>query len=289
MKKIKHSKYKNTGILFELLTRQVTVDTIENVKENISLNIIKKFFNKNSELYKEYKLYEILMTKKFSSESRAEKLIENVIKARGHINDKKLNEEKYNLVKEIKKHYPIKEFLNTSMNDYKIYSSISILFEASQLNEVNNIELKHNSEEALLEFMTKNNETQAETEKRLVSEEFIKESEEVRLYAYKLMVEKFNKKYQGLGSKQKRLLREYINNLSNTNNLRQYVNSEADSIKVMLENYLKKVNSEVTVIKMKEAVRLLENVKRGNVVKDNQLQSLMYYYEMLDEMEKLHG
>jgi len=82
MKKIKHSKYKNTGILFELLTRQVTVDTLDDVNENISLNIIRKFFHKNSELYKEYKLYEVLLKNKLQKESRAESLLSQVIVAR---------------------------------------------------------------------------------------------------------------------------------------------------------------------------------------------------------------
>ena len=59
MKKIKHSKFKNTGMLFELLTRQITSEIISG-KESPSTQILKKFFNKNTELFKEYGLYKTL-------------------------------------------------------------------------------------------------------------------------------------------------------------------------------------------------------------------------------------
>lgn len=286
MKRIKHSKYKNTGLLFELLVRQVTVDTLENVKENVALDILKKFFNKKRELYKEYHLYDALIKRKIMSEMRAQNFIDKVIDIRKRVDEDKLSDEKYNLIKEIKKHYDIKEFLSTPINNYKVYGSIYTLFEANSINEAVDVEQIQECNDTLLDFIMKNIEEPKKD--RTLIERFEKQDEEIRLLAYKLMVEKFNKKYSGLNLKQKKLLREYINNLSNTNNLREYVNSEADKLKKSLKKHLKKVTSDVTKIKLKESIKLLNEVKRGNIVRNNQLQSLLYYYEMESELERIH-
>lgn len=286
MKKIKHSKYKNTGILFELLTRQVTVDTLENVKENVALGIIRNFFNKKTELYKEYKLYEVLLKTKLQKESRAESLLNQVISARKKINEEILLQEKYNLVREIKKNYDVKEFLSTPINNYKIFGSIYSLFEANMINEVADIEQMQQCENMVLDFILKRNDDIPQPSK--IEETYREQDEEIRLLAYKLMIEKFNKKYKGLSSKQKKLLREYINNLSNTNNLREYVNSEVDTLSEALKSHLPKIDSKVTKIKMNECISLLNDVKSGKIVKEHQLKSLMYYYEIIDELEKVH-
>jgi len=288
MKQIKHSKYKNTGLLFELLTRQVTVDTIDGVKENIALDILKKYFNKKTELHKEYHLYDALMKKKINSEVRAQKFIDKVVETRQRIDIDKLEDEKYNLVGEIKDNYNIKEFLSTPINNYKTLASVYTLFEANNLNEAVNVSQIQECNDTLLDFIMRENDD-AHKRKNSILENFEKQDEEIRMLAYKLIVEKFNKKYSGLNTKQKKLLREYINNLSNTNNLREYVNKEVDSLKKSLVEYKEKITSNVTKIKMKEALKLLDEIKRGNVVKNNQLQALLYYYEMESDLKRIHN
>ena len=61
-KKLKHSKIKNTSILFELLTRQITADVLAN-KSTKTVKIVKEFFNEKTELGKELQLYKILSEK----------------------------------------------------------------------------------------------------------------------------------------------------------------------------------------------------------------------------------
>jgi len=60
MTKLKHSKYKNTGILFELLVRKLTSETLSSDK-SVTIDIIKKYFGKNTELAKELQLYNSLL------------------------------------------------------------------------------------------------------------------------------------------------------------------------------------------------------------------------------------
>ena len=94
MKNLKHSKFKNTGVLFELLVRQVASDTLNNVDSN-ALPLIKKYFAKSTELAKELNLYQTLVKEQFSKEEKASALIEAVVSARKALNNSVLNRQKY--------------------------------------------------------------------------------------------------------------------------------------------------------------------------------------------------
>ena len=98
----KHSKIKNTGILFELLTRQITVDVLNSSKESSAIKILKEFLNPKTELGKEYELYKILLEKKYGKSEQANILIEAVTKNRRKLSNRRLKNEKYNLIKTIK-------------------------------------------------------------------------------------------------------------------------------------------------------------------------------------------
>ena len=124
--KIKHSKYRNTGILFELLTRQLTSDTIAGDSSK-SLDFLKKHFNSKTELLKEYKIYHTLATQKYKKDIQATMLIDTLLESYEDLNKGKLRREKYNLIKEIKDNYDITDFFNSKINNYKIMASIFIL------------------------------------------------------------------------------------------------------------------------------------------------------------------
>ena len=126
--KVKHSKYKNTGILFELLTRQLTSDTIAGNQPK-SLSFLKKHFNSKTELLKEYKIYHTLSTKKYKKDSQATMLIEELIKAHRKLNKSQLRREKYNLIKEIKDNYDVNNFFKSKITNYKVMASVFNLLE----------------------------------------------------------------------------------------------------------------------------------------------------------------
>ena len=125
----KHSKIRNTGILFELLTRQITVDVLNNNKNAEAANILKTFFNKNTQLGKEYDLYKVLTTENYKSESKANHLVDAVVTAHQKLNSASLRREKYNLIKEIKKNYEVNDFFMARISNYKVSASIYKLFE----------------------------------------------------------------------------------------------------------------------------------------------------------------
>ena len=183
--KVKHSKYKNTGILFELLTRQLTSDTITG-NQSKSLSFLKKHFNSKTELLKEYKIYHTLATKKFKKDSQATMLIEELIKAHGKLNKSQLRREKYNLIKEIKDTYDINDFFKAKISNYKVMASIFNLLENKDASPLSIV----NSKVTLLEHITGKT-LENKPKKDVVMEDYAKYDKDTRLLTYKVLLEKF--------------------------------------------------------------------------------------------------
>ena len=276
MKKIKHSKFKNTGMLFELLTRQITSDIIS-ANESVATSILKKFFNKNTELIKEYGLYKTLSEEKFSSESKSNMLIEAVLKARKKIDRKKLKEEKYQLIKTINESFDINAFFQTKVSNYKLLASIYKIFEYTELDNPSEIT---RSRITIIENMISDKKTTLVEDQKTITSE----PKEIRLMTYKIMVEKFNNKYGELSTEQKAVLREYINNVSNANNLKVFIQKEATRLKEVLTNKTKKVSDKALRIKLSEVIDLLEQYKNIKNVEENHVSALLRYYDLANDL-----
>lgn len=284
MKKIKHSKFKNTGILFELLVRQITLEVLNGDKTERARKIVSTFFGKNTELSKEIRLYELLTKERYSSENRAEKFVDTVTEAYTKLNHTKLVREKYNLIKEIKNNFDLDKFLTSPISNYKVLASAYKVFE-SKLVESYDIKDIFNSKTTLIENITsKKVETKAEPKDKLV-ETYKAQEKDLRLLAYKILVETFNKKYTNLNDNQKSLLREYINNVSNTTKFNEYVSTEIPKIVAELKSVDKKITDKVTKIKLAETISVLQKMKIGKVISDNQVSALMMSYELIKELK----
>ena len=290
MKKLKHSKFRNSGILFELLVRQVTADILDGSSDSKANTILRKYFSESTELGKENRLYRLILEEKAKDSSQADRLIEMVIKSRKKLDEKELSQQKYNLVYEISSNYPIDDFLKGAIGNYKLLASIYKIFE----------EAVHSPECDPREiFQARNYIAESmvapRTPTKLLSEEEKKDSiaiyqqqnEEVRLLAYKLLVDSFNEKYKGLNDKQKILIREYINNISNTNSLRQYINAEIPLVREEINQLKSKVNNDVIRIKLDETVNQLDKITKGTLVKENQIMALMLSYELIKELHAI--
>lgn len=284
MKKSTHSKIKNTAILFELLTRQIASDTVKGVDNSPAIKIVKEFFNSNTLLAKELALYQALIKENYKSTDKAAYLIEAVLDARKKLNMKKLKEEKYNIVREISKHYDAKDMFKTSLNDYKLYASIYRVFEGT--NFINPNELVH-SRFTIIEHITSKKKLKQEGDNTIIKE-YKNQSEDVRLLAYRLLVDKFNDKYKSLSAKQKEILKEYINNVSNTTSLREYVQKEALTLQESLQKASKKIKDKVVKIKLVEVANLLDKYKKLKTVQENNVLSLLLYHELKKELDSTH-
>ena len=286
-RKLKHSKIKNTSILFELLTRQITADVLAG-KSTKSVKIVKKHFNENTELGKELQLYRVLSEKHYESTDRAAQLVETVVKSRKKLSNSTIRREKYNLIKEIKESYNVGDFFNGRISNYRILASIYNVFQAETSDESFDPEAVVNSRFTVLEHIT-SKKLDAEEAKSHVLKEYNKTDKDLRLLAYQILVDKFNQKYKTLDESQKNLLKNYINNVSNTNSLREFVDSEVVKIKKELKTHLPRVSDEITKIKLTEAVNQIENLTKGKIVKDKQVLTLMRYYEIIKEIKNVHA
>jgi len=281
--KTKHSKIRNTGILFELLTRQITVDVLHNDKSASAAKILKEFFNKKTQLGKEYELYRVLTVENYTSEIKANHLVDAVVKARQKLNNSQLKREKYNLIKEIKRNYDINDFFMARIPNYKINASIFKIFDS---NSEGNPASEIDSRFTIVEHVTRKQKSVKKDDKRLV-EGYKKQEKDLRLLAYTILVEKFNKKYSSLSQSQKKLLKEYINNISNTNSLKEFIESETIKVKSKLQSFLPKVDDKVTKIKLSEAISQAETLMKGRIVEDKQVVTLMRYYQLVKELENV--
>jgi hypothetical protein len=285
--RVKHSKIKNTGILFELLSRQITVDVMNDSGKSKAVEMLKKFFNEKTELGKENQLYQALLKENYNSTRKAEKLVDAVLRAREKLQNKKLRNEKYNLIKEIKKNYVVEDFFRARIPNYKVYASIYKKF-LSETTPVFDPVDEVDSTFSIIEHITRNKVKPRDTDSKMISE-FKKEDKDLRLLSYQLMVDTFNSKYKSLNSMQRNLLKEYVNNISNTNKLREFVDSEVGKIKKILFKFLPMVTDKVTKIKLTEAIKQSDTLSKGKIVKDKQVVALMRYYELIKELHNVTG
>jgi len=280
--KVKHSKFRNTGILFELLVRQIASDTLSN-KDSAAVNLVKKYFNK-TELTKEYKIYQTLVNSKLLSEAKAETFINTALDTSLRLNKTTLRKEKYNLIKEIKENYDLEEFFKAKINNYKQYAAVANLIESH--NSLNFIDPQYiiDNKVTLLEHITRK-EVNKEDVKDRVLEEYMKLDKGSRILAYRMLLEKFNTKYAKLNDKQKTVLKEYINNVTNTVKLREFVNNNFNVIVSELKLVIPTIEDKTTQIKLTEISNFLKPLDKNQNVKDENIISLLQFYQLLNELK----
>lgn len=284
MKQIKHSKFRNTGFLFELLVRQVTSDILNN-RKGIAEGLLKKYFNSKTELSNELKLYQFIVSERYNNENRAERFVDAVVESRSKLDEKKILKEKYNLIKEIKDNYSIEEFLRSQIPNYKVLASVYKIFEY-KTNTEQNYDPKDfvNTKYTLIEHLTEKNKIQKTISESSIESQLKKEDVEIRLLTYNMLVENFNKKYKNLNEKQKGLLKEYINSFTNSDNLKSYVVSEVKSLVKDFTSVSKNINDKVTKIKLTETVNQLKKIVSSTKINDNHITSLIMCYELQKEL-----
>tara|TARA_B110000503_G_scaffold117573_1_gene177705 strand:- start:639 stop:1517 length:879 start_codon:yes stop_codon:yes gene_type:complete len=282
-KKAKHSKFKNAGILFELLTRQITADILAGRDESFTKNLMFKYFHESKELGKEVQLYNFILQQKSKDVSSAERLLGVVLQTRSKLDERELNKQKYSIIKEIKEKYNIDDFLKNKIPNYKLYASIYKLFEDQDKSEVKfEVTELIESREYIVENLTKEKKSDQES-----MDVYGSQTADVRLLAYKFLIENFNSKYNDLLPDQKKLLKEYITNVSNSSKFTKYVNEEYKRISVVLKEQVKNVTSEVVKIKINEVISQFSTKSCAGIIKENQLTSLLNAYELVEEIKKI--
>lgn len=278
MAKLKHSKFKNTGILFELLVRQIASDTLAN-KDSLALEIIKRHFKKGTELNKELKLYQSLTKENFDNQYQAQEFIDIVLGERAKLNEGILRRQKYNLIKSIKESFVMEDFFKYRVNNYREMASVYKLFEHTSTTAPKEYVT---CKTTILETITKEN---VEIVTESTDKEYNNQPKEVRMLAYKFLVDSFNSKYTNLSESQKKVLRSYINNVDNSAKLRTFVINEVKRLKKEFTKI--EVSDKVAKIKLTETVNLIDNITNSKVINENQILSILRYHELLQELRRV--
>ena len=279
----KHNKIRNTGLLYEFLLRQITADVLNKDDKSKAISIVKSRFNETTELGKELALYNIVINKKFNNDAKADYFINEVIKERKKLNNSVLKREKYNLIKEIQSNYNLQKFTSSKVPNYKIFASTYKLFEF--INSLSPDEKTESFFNLVEHITTKNNDIKlSDTITKLPDDE------DLRILTYKTLLEKFNNKYTKLSGAQKNLLKEYINNISNTNSLKDTLQTIVSELKKDLKHHSKNLKDKVVKIKLKEAIKSIDKFcgvdNKQNMVKDSHVLQTMRYLELIKEMKK---
>lgn len=281
---IKHSKYKNTGILFELLVRQITADTLSG-NDSPATNILKKYFTK-TELGREYKIYESFFKNTNVSDTRADMVISTLIESSKQLNRSSLKRQKYNLIKEIKEYYNLEDFFKVKLPNYKAQAALFTLLEVYNSDNLSNPDQIIENKTALLEYLTSKNVNKKEV-KETILEEFKNQDKDIRVLTYRVLLEKFNDKYADLNNNQKNVLKEFINGVDSTPKLKEFYNTKINEIKTHLNKLNKSVTDQAIQIKIKEVINILPNLGKMDKVNDDHLINLLQYYQLVEELESV--
>jgi len=281
---IKHSKFKNTGILFELLVRKITADTLEG-NDSPAVNILKKYFV-NTELGKEYKLYESVFKSSSITEGKANIILNTVLETSRKLNRSALRREKYNIVRELKENYNLEELFKTKINNYKSLASLYCLFEIYNSKDITNPNQIVDNKVTLLEHLTKK-EVSKNNVKEDILEEFKSYDKDLRILTYRVLLEKFNDKYSSLNESQKLVLKEFINNVDNTTRLKEFYNQKINEVKKSLIKEAKKVKDKATKIKLEEISKFVIEIDKRKGINSDNLVDLLQYYSLLEELKQV--
>ena len=283
--KVKHSKFRNTGLIFELLVKQIAADTLSK-KDSPALAILKKHFTGNTVLVKEFKLYEFILKNKGVGQSKAESILSTITEISRKFDRKVLKAQKYDLISDIKEQYSTEEFFNIQTGDYKALASLYCLLEAQNNNELVDPNLLINFKSTLLEHLTTKKQNDSNVKNSLI-EEYSKYDKDLKLLTFRILLEKFNDKYKDLLPEQKRILREFITSVNSTTKLRNVVNEELTIILKEVSKATSKVKDKVVLIKLEEITKNIKPLTNKEKITDIHLVNLLQYYDLVNELKSL--
>jgi hypothetical protein len=283
---IKHSKFRNTGILFEVVVRKITSETLSG-KDSPAIKILKSHFV-NTELGKEYKLYETIFKSNNLKESKAISVLDTVLDQSKKLNRSKIRKEKYNLIKSLKEHYNVEDLFKTKLNDYKAQASLYTLVEAYNTSKLIDPNQIVDNKVTILEFLTAST-VGRENVKNNVIEEFKSQDKDIRTLTYYVLLEKFNDKYSSLTLRQKHILKEFIESVDNTPQLKEFYNTEVNFIKEEIKKQLSNTTSKVIKIKLNEVSSLIKELDKRTIIKSDHLVDLLQYHSLLEALTKSNG
>lgn len=283
--KIKHSKFRNTGLIFELLVKQIAADTLSK-KDSSAVGIIRKFYTGKTTLAKEFKLYEFILRNKNVSTQKASNIVSTITEISRKLNQDILKKQKYQLIAEIKKSYNIEEFFNIQVSDYKPLAALYCLLEAQNNDQLVDPDYLVNNRTTILEHLTSSEVNKSDVEDSVI-QEFAKYDKDLKLLTFKILLEKFNDRYKDFSPEHKNILREFITSVNSTTRLRNVINEELGKISKAVTNLIPSIKNDVIKIKLEEVAKNITPISKKEKVSDTHLVNIMQYYDLIKELKNL--
>ena len=283
--KIKHSKYKNTGLIFELLVKQIAADTLSK-SESPAVRILKKYYTGNSALVKEFRLYEFILKNKNVSQTKADTIISSIIEVSRKLDRETLRRQKYDIIKEIKEAYDLDKFFSTSVRDYKPLAAVYCLMEAQNSPDLSDPQVLIDNKTTILEHLTETVQSEQDVKDKLI-EEYSKYDEDLRILTYKILLEKFNGEYGDLLPAQKNILKEFITSGSSQVGLRTIYNKEVETVREQISSFAENTTDSVLKIKLNEILKVILPLDNKTKVDDSNIVEVLQYHELVSELAKL--
>jgi hypothetical protein len=283
--KIKHSKLRNTGLIFELLVKQIAADTL-NKKDSPAVEILKHHFARRTALTKEFKLYEFILKNSGVKQNKAEAILSTITEISRKLDQKSIKKQKYNLISDIKESYNIEEFFAIQVRDYKPLASLYCLLEAQNNADIVDPNFLVDHKTTLLEHLTTSPQKSSDVKETLI-EEYSKYDKDLRLLTFKILLEKFNDNYKNLLPEQKNILKEFITSVNSTKRLHKIVNEELDKISKLVTDLSSKIKNDIVKIKLDEVSKAIKPISKKEKVTDTHLINLMQYYDLVNELKTL--
>ena len=283
--RIKHSKYKNTGLIFELLVKQIAADTLSK-RDSPALTVLRKFYTGNTTLVREFKLYDFVLKNKGVGSKKAESILSTIVEISRKLDANQLKKQKYELIKELKSHYDLEEFFSIKVESYKPLAALYCLMEAQNTAGLVDLDVFVDNKTTILEHLTQSKTADGQVKNALI-EEYSKYDKDLRLLTYKILLEKFNDQYKDLLPEQKNILKEFIISVNSSTRLRNVVNEEMTKLQTQISKLKNNITDKVVKIKLEEIQKVIVPIKNTQKVDDNHLVSLMQYYELVNELKNL--
>jgi len=275
---MKHNKIKNPAILFNILIKQMILENTSQKGDRFAISLVKKYFNKKTELGKEYLLYKSFIENK--DINKLDELYNFNISQYKKLDENRLKTEKYNLLREMFSKYN-KSIFENKIDNYKIYAEIQKNFRMEN--------------ESFLLFEQRENEKQKlinlikETffNKTAFKSNFANEKDDVKVLAIKLFGKKYRQKYESiLNNKQKSLINAYINN--DPKQFKNYfVNESLNAVIELSKHISKKDISIINKAKMNVVIENLKNYNKLKVLKESNVKQLMLVYDIIDKLNEI--
>ena len=277
----KHRKKRNTGLLYEFLIRYISNALVENNDKNIkkAVKIFKKFFKKDKELYKEFRLFNSLYKTATEKESVASSILSEAKRYSNSFDLEKLDREKSLLIREINHNLNDEDFFSRRVPDYKTHATIQNLFNEWRSNSMDFSKVAE-YEQFLTEWLMTPREDKYDLEK-------LKDNN-IDALVLRLMSEKVNDKYSKLlNEEQKEIIKNYAFSIENDENgkLRESLVKIKEEILTNIKEYINndKEKNQYILEKLNKTEEMILN-ENLEVVDDEVITRFLKYSQLKQEL-----